>query len=186
MTDQNRRPYTWADRAAKLISGAGDRYADRVDAALSDPLPVTGALSAVLPSPLGDALGIAADAVGYARNPATATPANVGMSLLGALPFFPAGVVKLAPALKLKDGRVIPGTFGGMHFQILGDLQKHGAREADILDDGFVDATGKYLTRREAMSAAKRADSTIETLEPHRLYSEDLISHHALDFPDYE
>jgi hypothetical protein len=48
-----------------------------------------GLLSAAVPSPFGDALGLLADAAGYAQDPKSLTPLNGLLSLAGLLPGVP-------------------------------------------------------------------------------------------------
>jgi hypothetical protein len=48
-----------------------------------------GLLSAAVPSPFGDALGLLADGMGYAQNPETLTPMSGLLSLAGMIPGIP-------------------------------------------------------------------------------------------------
>lgn len=142
--------------------------------------------SMLAPSPYGDLIGLANDINQMRMDPKKRTWYNTGMALLGVLPFFPAAITKLrlAPALKMKSGDIVPGKFGGMHFQILDDLPKRRLREEDVIDSGFIDESGKYFTRKQAMEMALKEVPEIDALEKGKaLYSEDIIKHHGLDAP---
>lgn len=56
---------------------------------------------------LSDVAGLAADAMGYAGDPSSRTPANYGLSALGLLPFVP-GIVKPSTAKALTTKMALP------------------------------------------------------------------------------
>jgi len=102
-----------------------------------------------------------------------------------AIPPIPVGIgaLRLIPALLMKGNKILPGKFGGMHFQILDKLKKHGLKEDDIIDSGFLTETGHYLTRKEAMLEARKVKPDFDSLIQDALHSEDLIKFHNLELP---
>jgi hypothetical protein len=66
-----------------------------------------GLLSAAIPSPFGDALGLLADAAGYAQDPSSLTPGRGLLSLAGLLPGIPGAAARegAQSASKLLGGR---------------------------------------------------------------------------------
>jgi hypothetical protein len=78
-----------------------------------------GLLSAAIPSPFGDGLGLLADAAGYAQDPSSLTPGRGLLSLAALLPGIPRKVFHGTPA-------VFDEFLENAPKQTLGGLSKHG------------------------------------------------------------
>jgi hypothetical protein len=144
--------------------------------------------SIAIPSPFGDAVGLAADGLGYAVDPSQRTPLNFGLSAAGLLPFVPASSVlrratdatqKARPELfddeaaevakRALDrptssvGRAVAATISPEEqFALARAVNKGNPRAMQVpdKDDPEVDAVIKALDARRGKAAAPAATPT--------------------------
>lgn len=115
--------------------------------------------SMVAPSPAGDVLGLLSDARMFAQDPSTRTPSNLGLSLLGLLPFVPGvgmtrRVAAMLPAIKVKStGKIYTG--GPIHAMVRQRAIAAGEDIGDLID-GFTDSEGVFLDRKRAFEVISK------------------------------
>ena len=98
-----------------------------------------GLLSAAVPSPFGDALGLLADGVGYAQDPSSLTPRSGLLSLAAMIP----GIPRIKPEIAGKAADFAYGSADEMD-----DFLYHVTTEPNakkILKEGFKGGAGKSL-----------------------------------------